>query len=84
MLLNSIIIAITYYLFIYNLMKENPRLQMPNGSELSFSLVGSFRWMVVFFRWKSMTIEQFTDPSFINKQSLFHREKFHIPELDVF
>lgn len=48
MLLNSIIIAITYHLFIYNLMKENPRLQMPNGSELSFSLVGSFRWMVVF------------------------------------
>lgn len=78
MLLNFIIIAITYYLFIYNLMKENPRLQMPNGSELSFSLDGSF------FRWKSMTIEQFTDPSFINKQLLFHREKFHIPELDVF
>lgn len=48
MLLNFIIIAITYYLFIYNLMKENPRIQMPNGSEFSFSLVGSFRWMVVF------------------------------------
>lgn len=48
MLLNFIMIAITYYLFIYNLMKENPRIQMPNGSELSFSLVGSFRWMVVF------------------------------------
>lgn len=56
MLLNFIIIAITYYLFIYNLMKENPRLQMPNRSEFSFSLDGSF------FRWKSMTIEQFTDP----------------------
>lgn len=42
--------------------KENPRIQMPNGSELSFSLDGSFWWMVVFFRWKSMTIEQFTDP----------------------
>lgn len=50
MLLNFIIIAITYYLFIYNLMKENPRIQMPNGSELSFSLDGSFRWMVVFFQ----------------------------------
>lgn len=41
MLLNFIIIAITYYLFIYNLMKENPRIQMPNGSE----------WMVVFDGW---------------------------------
>lgn len=48
MLLNFIIIAITYYLCIYNLMKENPRIQMPNGSELFFSLDGSFRWMVVF------------------------------------